>query len=136
MDIEDLIQGAERVIDVLGCWPSFEGAELISFAVSRSLPAQSEATTATLCVHVRLHHGKAVSAGANAAATHNVLIELVLRDIQHLALYDFNDLNVIDQLDVSRSADGSVAVEIDPDSGAGGAVRCRSVEIGRVASLI
>lgn len=134
MDIKALIPGADRIIEMLGCWPSFHGAEVISFSVARALPGQEPSTTANLFVHVRANHSEEVSA-ASGDGTHSALIELVMRDIEHLALYDFNEQNVLDLIDVSQSGGALIAVELVSDWGVGGAVRCAHVEIGQVLSL-
>ncbi|SAI74147.1 Uncharacterised protein [Bordetella ansorpii] len=134
MDIKALIPGAERVIEMLGCWPSFHGAEVVSFSVSRALPGQAPSTTANLFVHARADHGEEIAAAAGQSS-HSALIELVMRDIEHLALYDFNEQNVLDLIDFSQSGGTLIAVEIVSDWGVGGAVRCAHVEVGQILSL-
>lgn len=137
MKPEDLISGAENVIETIGFWPSFHDAEVISFLVSRALPDQGSATIAKLCVHYREHDAVGVgTADFEYVCQKSLLVELIFSDIHDLSLTDFNHQNVLESIDLKRLQDLSILVEIVSIWGIGGSIRCNQVAVGAVTNLM
>lgn len=137
MKPEELISGAENVIETIGFWPSFHDAEVISFLVSRALPDQGSATIAKLCVHYREHDAVGVgTADFEYVCQKSLLVELIFSDIHDLSLTDFNHQNVLESIDLKRLQDLSILVEIVSIWGIGGSIRCNQVAVGAVTNLM
>ena len=137
MKPEELISGAENVIETIGFWPSFHDAEVISFLVSRALPDQGSATIAKLCVHYREHDAVGVgTADFEYVCQKSLLVELIFSDIHDLSLTDFNHQNVLESIDLKRLQDLSILVEIVSIWGIGGSIRCNLVAVGAVTNLM
>ena len=137
MKPEELISGAENVIETIGFWPSFHDAEVISFLVSRAMPDQGSATIAKLCVHYREHDAVGVgTADFEYVCQKSLLVELIFSDIHDLSLTDFNHQNVLESIDLKRLQDLSILVEIVSIWGIGGSIRCNHVAVGAVTNLM
>ena len=137
MKPEELISGAENVIETIGFWPSFHDAEVISFLVSRALPDQGSATIAKLCVHYREHDAVGVgTADFEYVCQKSLLVELIFSDIHDLSLTDFNHQNVLESIDLKRLQDLSILVDIVSIWGIGGSIRCNLVAVGAVTNLM
>ncbi|WP_349973561.1 Imm50 family immunity protein [Pseudomonas caspiana] len=137
MKPEELISGAENVIEAIGCWPSFHDSEVISFLVSRGLPDQGLATVAKLCVHYREHD--VVGAGTadfEYVCQKSLLVELIFSDIHDLSLTDFNHQNVLESIDLKRLQDLSILVDIVSIWGVVGSIRCNHVAVGELTNLL
>lgn len=129
--------GIEKVIEMLGCWPSFHDAEVISFSVSRAFPGIAAATSARLCVNVREY--KTVGAGTasyESVCCKSVLIELVFHGLQNISLSGFNHQNVINSIDLNSPDGLLIDVEVDSIWGFGGVIQCASVAVGQVTLLM
>jgi hypothetical protein len=134
---EELISGAENVIETIGFWPSFHDAEVISFLVSRAMPDQGSATIAKLCVHYREHDVVGVgTADFEYVCQKSLLVELIFSDIHDLSLTDFNHQNVLESIDLKRLQDLSILVDIVSIWGIGGSIRCNLVAVGAVTNLM
>lgn len=137
MKPEELISGAENVIETIGFWPSFHDAEVISFLVSRAMPDQGSATIAKLCVHYREHDVVGVgTADFEYVCQKSLLVELIFSDIHDLSLTDFNHQNVLESIDLKRLQDLSILVDIVSIWGIGGSIRCNLVAVGAVTNLM
>lgn len=134
---ESLISRAECVIDAIGFWPSFHDAEVISFSVSRPLQGVDSVTVAKLCVHYREHEAVGVgTAEFEYLCQKSLLVELIFSDIHELSLTDFNPQNVLESIDLRRSDDSSILVEIVSIWGLGGTIRCAHVAVGKLTNLM
>ncbi len=136
MESKLVIPGAELAIEILGYWPSFHDAEVISFSVSRGLPGVSSVSVAKMLVNVRDY--KEVGAGTadyEYVCCNSVLIEFVFTDVRSLSLSDFNHQNVINAINIDSVADAQISVEIDAIWGLGGVIGCASVTIGQVTKV-
>ncbi|WP_183136047.1 Imm50 family immunity protein [Pseudomonas viridiflava] len=137
MKPEELINSAELVIEAIGFWPSFHDAEVISFSVSRALPDQGSATVAKLCIHYREHDAVGVgTADFEYVCQKSLLVELIFSEIHDLSLTDFNPQNVLESIDLKRSQDLSILVDIVSIWGIGGTIRCNHVAVGAVTNLL
>ena len=137
MKPEELISGAENVIEAIGFWPSFHDAEVISLLVSRGLPDQGSATIAKLCVHYREHDVVGVgTADFEYVCQKSLLVELIFSDIHDLSLTDFNHQNVLESIDLKRLQDLSILVDIVSIWGVVGSIRCNHVAVGELTNLL
>lgn len=139
MNPSEHITGAGKLVAVLGGWPSFHDAEVISFSAERALPLRLGYTSAHLVVHVRRH----VSRGEGTARYEQVLAQSVLVRFAfpgacRLELSDFNHQNVIDEITVTPlpiDEPANLLVTIDSIWGFGGSLRCSTVEVESVEIL-
>lgn len=137
MESVELVNKAERVIEAIGFWPSFHDAEVISFSVARPLRGVDSVTVAKLCVHYREHQTVGVGgADFEYVCRKSLLVELIFSDIQDLSLTDFNPQNVLESINLTRSQDSSILVDIVPIWGIGGTIRCTQVAVGELTSLL
>ena len=135
------IAGSERLVAVLGYWPSFHDAEVISVSARRTLPVVLGGTSVSLVVHVRKYEAR----GEGTAQYEQLLVKSVLAgflctQVADLQLSEFNHQNVIDSLSVSKepsveSPDSPLVLAIEPIWGIGGTVRCATVELSTVEEL-
>lgn len=133
----ELIDGAERVIEVIGFWPSFHDAEVISFSISRPLLDANLVTVAKLCVHYREHEAVGVgTADLEYVCRKSLLVELIFNDIHDLSLSEFNRQNVLDSIDLKRSQDSTIVAELVSIWGFGGVIHCSHVAVGEFTDLL
>jgi hypothetical protein len=134
------IAGVERVVEALGYWPSFHDAEVITFSAERALPFKAGATTARIAVHVREYQASGQgTANYQQELCKSVLIHFTFLQAEEIQIDGFNHQNVINSLTVHESpAEGLPALEVNIESiwGFGGTLRCASVAIESVESLL
>src|SRR5436309_2512231 len=131
--------GSEKVIEVLGYWPTFHDAEVISFSAERALPFKNGYTVARMAVHVRQY----ASVGEGTAEYElvlrkSVLVRFVFNGACDFELSGFNHQNVINSLTATRIEGGEVAglqIEVESIWGFGGSLRCSSVAVEAVEVL-
>ena len=130
------ISGAEKLVAVFGCWPSFHDAEVIWLKLDRranderfspSLEIQIHAFEATNNVD---EHGYYVS-------QHHVLVWLRFLNVVELRLDDFNHQNVLFDLRISdfserQSENIFFEVRFDPSFGMSASFQCGAIEVGDV----
>lgn len=139
MEITKHIEGFEKVLAVLGLWPSFHDAEIISFAVSRALPLESGVSIAKLTVHVRQY--AEVGAGTaeyELAIVKSVLVNFIFHDVSDLSISEFNHQNVINSIKLKNTdfqGVPSISVDIESIWGFGGTLQCNSVAVESVEEL-
>ena len=136
------IVGSEKLVAVLGYWPSFHDAEVISVSAQRALPVALGEASVTLVVHVRKYepHGEG-TAQYEQVLIKSVLATFLCKQVADLELSEFNHQNVINSLSVheelSAEAVGSpLVLTIEPIWGLGGTVRCAVVELSTVQELL
>lgn len=127
------------VVELLGCWPTFHDAEVISFSAERALPVKNGHTVARLSVHVRQYEtiGEG-TAHYEQVLCKSVLIRFVFNGVRSFELSDFNHQNVINSItvsDIEGSEPQTLHVEIDPIWGFGGSLQCLSVAVEGVELL-
>ncbi len=133
------IASTEMVEAVLGYWPTFHDAEVISFAAERALPFKSGFTVARLAVHVRRY--ETVGEGTaqyEQVLRKSVLVRFVFNGACEFELSDFNHQNVINAISVARVEGNEAApllVDIESIWGFGGSLRCSSASIESVEVL-
>ncbi|TIH09144.1 Imm50 family immunity protein [Pseudomonas leptonychotis] len=139
MEITKHIEGFEKVLAVLGFWPSFHDAEIISFALSRALPLEVGVSVAKLTVHVRQY--AEVGAGTaeyELAIVKSVLVNFIFKGVSDLSLSEFNHQNVINSItftDVKLNGAPVISVDIESIWGLGGSLQCSSVTVDSVEEL-
>ncbi|MFZ6754284.1 Imm50 family immunity protein [Undibacterium sp. Dicai25W] len=140
MNIETHIIGATDVIKILGFWPSFHDAEVISFGIERGITLGKNPVIAKLCVHVRKYD--TVGAGTVEYAqvlSKSILINLAFANVADLDISDFNHQNVINSIDVTlleAEDPREFSVFIDSIWGFGGRFKCSSIEIESVENIL
>lgn len=132
-----LISNVERVIEAIGFWPSFHDSEVISFSVSRPLRNVDSSTVAKLCVHYREYELVGVgTADFENVCRKSLLVELLFSGIHDLSLTDFNHQNVLECIDLKRSHDSSMIVDLVSIWAVGGTIRCADVAVGELTNLL
>ena len=133
--------GSERLVSVLGHWPSFHDAEVISIAAERPLPVEVGAATVKLVVHVRNYETRGQgTAKYEQVLTKSVLATFLCRRVADFELSEFNHQNVINSLSAHHSEssehpDSPTVVTIESIWGVGGTVRCSEIELVAVDLL-
>ena len=137
----EYIVGSEKLVAILGYWPSFHDAEVISVSAERALPVALGAASVKLVVHVRQYESR----GEGTAQYERVLVKSILasflcKQVSNLELSEFNHQNVINSLLVreepsGEAADSPLVLTIEPIWGLGGTVRCAVVELSAVQEL-
>jgi hypothetical protein len=139
MEITKHIEGFEKVLAVLGFWPSFHDAEIISFALSRALPLEVGVSAAKLSVHVRqFAEVGAGTAEYELAIVKSVLVNFIFKGVSDLSLSEFNHQNVINSItftDVKLNGEPVISVDIESIWGFGGSLQCSSVAVDSVEEL-
>ncbi|WP_050470686.1 Imm50 family immunity protein [Herbaspirillum chlorophenolicum] len=140
MRILDFIDGSEKLIAELGEWPSFHDDEIVTVFLKREAGLGSEENTSMrLSIHVRRHE----EIGLGTAQYHlrmnkNILVHLVFRNIQDLAISNFNGQNVIHSLDIteySLSNTPEARVSLESSWGLEGTFRCKSIQVESIEML-
>ncbi|MFM2449607.1 MAG: hypothetical protein RIS44_2057 [Pseudomonadota bacterium] len=134
------IMGSDRVVALLGYWPTFHDAEVISFCVERAIPFERDHAVAHLAVHVR--HFVSVGEGTaqyEQVLSKSVLIRFRFVGVVDLSVSDFNHQNVINAIAVCAiegDAPGVLRVEVESIWGFGGTWGCSSVLVESVQNLL
>lgn len=137
MECPTYICNAEKVTEVMGYWPSFHDAEVISFSAARAAPGQAGKSSARLCVNVcQYNEVGAGTAEYEMACCKSVLIEFLFIDLQFLSLKDFNHHNVINSIIFSQLENDSIEVEFESIFGVGGVIRCIGAKVSDVTLLL
>ena len=141
MSSTEHIVGSEQLVDLLGHWPSFHDAEIISVSAQRVLPVAVGGASLSLVVHVRKYETR----GEGTAEFEQVLVKSVLAHflctgVTDLELSEFNHQNVINSLSVHKEpslegASSTLVLTIESIWGIGGAIRCAMVELSTVQEL-
>jgi hypothetical protein len=136
METTKLIHGSKKVVEVLGGWPGFHDAEVISFSASRALPLNATSPVANLCVHVRQYAEVGVgTADYELAVTKSVLVNFSFGGLSDISISEFNHQNVINSIQFTPTADGEIIVLIESIWGFGGKIKCSSASIESVQEL-
>ena len=139
MDITKHIAGFEKVVAVLGLWPSFHDSEIISFSVSRALPLEPGASAAKLTVHVRQY----AEVGAGTAEyeleiVKSALVNFSFNNVSNLSISEFNSQNVINSIKFQTAGlQGGLSILVDIESiwGFGGTLQCSGLAVESVEEL-
>ena len=139
MQYVEHISGTEKVVELLGYWPTFHDAEVISFSAQRAVPGKKGATVARLAVLVRQY--EAVGEGTakyELVLRKSVLVRFVFNGGCNFELSEFNLQNVINSLTVfPAKSDEAANLHVDIESiwGFGGSLRCVSAAVEAVEVL-
>ena len=135
----DYVQGSQQLVDVLGYWPRFHDAEVITFSVQRSLDMAEAAPFGRLSVNVYTTTYIGVgTADLEQVIAKSLLVNFVFQGLRDCEMAGFNHQNVINHLTCSSvEADDDAGVQVDFESiwGVGGWVRCEAVVLESVQVL-
>jgi hypothetical protein len=132
-----VIVGSESVISLLGYWPSFHDAEVISFSAERAPEVTKSSTVAKLCVHVRTY----VPDGEGTAQYEqilksSVLVNFVFQGARTFEFSGFNHQNVINAIGITETSENggrALIVEIESIWGFGGTLVCDGILVNAVS---
>jgi len=124
--------GADTVLaEFGGKWPSFHDAEVHRFSIERT---QEHDVVAILRVHLRRYEARNVgTVDYHQALTQSVLIDFKFTGVEDLAVSEFNQQNVIDDIALSFGSGEAVSVEVPGIYGFDAAWKCRRVEVVSVS---
>jgi hypothetical protein len=120
-DLSAFVENPETVTAVLGEWPSFHDAELLSLELKRN-----GVVSATITIKAKPYspEGKSVHS----------LIKIVFEGISSFRLVDFNEQNSMYSLDVTSNGDKKV-LKIDASYGAEAAFAFEQARVLNVERL-
>jgi len=139
MDSQSHIAGTEKLAAILGEWPSFHDAEVISFSLERGLPFRKGYTSARLVVNIRrfaLEYSDSIH--YEQALKRNVLVKFAFSGICEMEIAEWNHQNVINSIEVTSDETrrtGRLKVEIESIFGFGGTFLCAAIEVEDVEVL-
>lgn len=136
------VQGARKLIDIFGDWPSFHDAEVIEARLDRRGRDDFEGPTLWLRVH--LFQGREDTNVASGVSWYNhTIATLRFANVHGLAMEGFNGQNAISDLRMERAGShplasglSAISVSLDPSFGIGCSFVCSSVEVSAVESGI
>lgn len=123
-ELSEVLTNGELVTSVLGAWPSFHDAEILSLELRRKPDATD--VTAQLTVKTMPYEpsGKPKTS----------LLVFLFKGVDELELFDFNNQNVLYSLTVEREGDKK-KLAISPAYGLAGKFGFTEAEVLRVESL-
>jgi immunity protein 50 of polymorphic toxin system len=93
------VVGAEKLVGLFGCWPSFHDAQVISILLERS--GEDGNCRPTLVATVRAFEiSDEVAADGTLRLAHECIVVLKFQEVVELALSDFNRQNVLSGLHI------------------------------------
>ena len=117
------IEESEKLTRLLGSWPSFHDAEIVSVELNRRPKVGATKPSATF--QIRL-----------IEKDDDIFVRLLFDRVEDLKLEDFNHQNVIYEMRIVDATDGKRArVEIDTSFGLSGRFSCERVEVLSVSRL-
>jgi hypothetical protein len=121
--ISTRIAESEKLTRLLGAWPSFHDAEIVSVELNRG--AKAAAAEASAIFQIRLFEKDT-----------DLFVRLLFTRVEDLKLEDFNHQNVIYEMRIIDASDGKRArVEVDTSFGLSGGFTCERVEVLSVSTL-
>jgi hypothetical protein len=135
--IESLIEGSEKLIQIIGHWPSFHDAEILDLSLWRGDvdPERNKYVfpVLTLTVHLWEMTKEVDSAGYFVLRDHT-LATMKFHNVDRLQMQGFNHQNAIFGLSVDRrerdeSPSPYFAVELEPAFGVSASFTCLRVEV-------
>lgn len=128
-----MIVGREKVEAIVGYWPSFHDANVMSFEFHS--PKWREEGTSSATMVLNYCESKTVYSDAihyEFVRDKDIFVTLMFRGVEAVEMSDFHRAGIIDELRISETklekCEG-VLVEIEPCYGLSGIVRCASVEV-------
>jgi hypothetical protein len=121
--ISTRIAESEKLTRVIGSWPAFHDAEVLSIELKRGGKGAEAEASATFQIRV-------------IEKQRDVIVRLLFTGVEDLKLEDFNHQNVIYEMRIVDANDGQRArVEIDTSFGLSGTFSCDRVEVLAVSTL-
>jgi len=124
-----LFSNAELLMARFGTWPSFHDAEVIRIELSRSPDV-----AINMEVYLFATSSQLDDRGYYRREKESI-VTFVFRGVQEVALRDFNEQNVLQELAISRQEDGNFRVQIFASYGLNGSFLCASAEIAQVQQV-
>jgi len=128
------VAGAEKLLAVLGRWPSFHDAEVLWLRLDRrSDGPASRGPTLEALVHA-FEMTPEVGADGRYVLRHHVLVHLRFLDVVDVRLDGFGHQNVLDELTLTELRDGEKervrwGVHFVPSFGIDASFQCDAVEV-------
>jgi hypothetical protein len=138
MEPQEHVVGYEKVTAIMGHWPSFHDAEVISITLGRAFPFISGSTLGRLKVVVREYEpAKVGTVDFHMAFKRGAVVDFIFEDVGDVLLEDFNHQNVVNSISVVPAdiTGKRLKVEIESIYGIGGHLYCNTVEIHNVQEL-
>ena len=132
------VEGAERLVEIFGAWPSFHDAEILELRLDRM--GRGEFEGPTLDIRFHLYEGRQdASLPSGVRWFNHTQATLRFENVKDIELTGFNHQNAILDLGfadegVHPSAPGlrAIRVSIQQAFGLGGSLLCGSVEVAAV----
>jgi hypothetical protein len=125
----DLVENGDIVSDVFGYWPTFHDAEIVEFRLG--IRKSESRYIVDLSVKI-LHCGQDNPDWKKPGP--NCVIEFRCKDIsgQKFVMNELSGGGWVDELLISKGADGRLCFDVRPLSGFDICVRCASVEVAGI----
>lgn len=132
------VQGAERLVEIFGGWPSFHDSEVLEFQLDRH--GRDEFEGPVLRIRFHLFQGRRDAEAASGVSWYNhTQATLRFSNVCELEIGDFNNQNAISDLqfeDAGAHPHGSgvraYRVTIQPSYGLGGSFLCGAIEVSEI----
>lgn len=139
IDPEVVIKGANRIVEIYGCWPSFHDFEIVKILFERNLVEDRWGPHITVYIHMCEVCGKSAKGNNFKYHKHNV-VGILFRNILDYSEQGFNQQNVINDIQITLTHDESnndIYQVIFPSLyGVALALSCRQIEIASIESGI
>jgi hypothetical protein len=129
----DRIIGAEKLISVFGCWPSFHDAEVIRMKLDRRSHGDRLGPSLETQVHT-FEMTKDVDESGHYVLRDHILVHLRFQDVLDMYLEGFNHQNVLFGLEISDLREGEpeqilIKVRFDSSYGMRASFLCHAIEV-------
>ena len=136
-NIEESIEGSQKLTEIFGYWPSFHDAKILELHFSRGDVDPDAGRYIFPLLQVRIHLWELNCGGeeqAPIATRHHTLATLRFADVDEFRMEGFNHQNAILGLSITRQERQSgpspvFAVHFDPAFGMGATFICGRVEV-------
>jgi hypothetical protein len=118
----DDIQGASDLVAWFGYWPTFHDAEVLDLQLER---------TATRCLF-RVHAFRMTPETDDRGyfiCDRHVVVSFECEDVTSLEIDGFNHQNALMGLELSRTSEGAIRLELEPAYGLGGVIEARGLRL-------
>ena len=133
-NIEELIEGSQRLTETFGYWPSFHDAEILELHFLRGDVDPDAGRHIFPVLQVKIHLWE-LRCGAEAISTRfHTIATLRFHDVDEFRMEGFNHQNAILGLSITRQERASgpspiLAVHFDPAFGMGATFVCGRIEV-------
>jgi hypothetical protein len=114
------IEGAQKLFDWFGYWPSFHDAEVVKLHLNRSKPS-------SLVIHTWESTGE-LNDSNHYMMTKHLVVEFILIEVLELDLSGFNSQNALSELGIEK-CDAGFRLSLGPCYGLAGTIAAKEVQI-------